>query len=110
VHCAPEDVACAAVVNDVLLLAAGVEEINRPYVVTGISTGGVGLSLYDAQRAHVIFLILSPASDPALRGDMVNELSQLYRDPAMVEQTLQARSFTEFLALIRTSTVYLQKE
>jgi hypothetical protein len=110
VHCAPEDVACAAVVNDVLLLAAGVEEINRPYVVTGISTGGVGLSLHSAQRAHVIFLILSPANDPALRGDMVSELSQLYRDPAMIEQTLQARSFTEFLALIRTSTVYLQKE
>lgn len=110
VHCAPEDVACAAVVNDVLLLAAGVEEINRPYVVTGISTGGVGLSLHDAQRAHVIFLILSPANDPALRGDMVTELSQLYSDPAMIEQTLQARSFTEFLALIRTSTVYLQKE
>lgn len=110
VHCAPEDVACAAVVNDVLLLAAGVEEINRPHVVTGISTGGVGLSLHDAQRAHVIFLILSPANDPALRGDMVTELSQLYSDPAMIEQTLQARSFTEFLALIRTSTVYLQKE
>jgi hypothetical protein len=110
VHCAPEDVACAAIVNDVLLLAAGVEEISRPYVVAGISAGGVGLSFDDTQRAHVVFLILTPANDPALRGYMVAELSQLYRDPAMIEQTLQARSFTEFLALIRTSTVYLQKE
>ena len=110
VHCAPEDVACAAIVNDVLLLAAGVEEIKRPYAVTGISTGGVGLSFDDAQRAHVVFLILTPPNDPGLRGGMVAELSQLYRDPAMIEQTLQARSFTEFLALIRTSTVYLQKE
>lgn len=110
VHCAPEDVACAAIVNDVLLLAAGVEEISRPYVVAGITTGGVGLSFDDTQRAHVVFLILTPANDPALRGYMVAELSQLYRDPAMIEQTLQARSFTEFLALIRTSTVYLQKE
>ena len=64
----------------------------------------------DEQRAHVVFLILSPKNAPAIRGDMVAELSLLYRDPAMIEQTLQARSFTEFLALIRTSTVYLQKE
>ena len=110
VHCAPSEVACAAMVNDVLLLAAGVDDISRPYVVTGLSAAGVGLSFLDTQRAHVVFLILSPKSDPALRGDMVTELSLLYRDQAMIEQTLQARNFTEFLALIRTSTVYLQKE
>jgi hypothetical protein len=110
VHCAPEDVACAAIVNGVLLLAAGLEGINRPYVVTGLSTSGVGLSFLEEERAHVVFLILSPANEPALRGDMVAELSRLYQDPAMIEQTLQARSFTEFLALIRTSTVYLRKE
>jgi Kef-type K+ transport system membrane component KefB len=110
VNCAPEDVACAAIVNDVLLLAAGVDHISRPYVVTGISTRGVGLSFMDAQRAHVVFLILSPKNEPGLRGDMVAELSLLYRDQAMIDQTLQARSFTEFLALIRTSTVYLHKE
>jgi Kef-type K+ transport system membrane component KefB len=110
VHCAPSDVACAAIVNDVLLLAAGVDDISRPYVVSGISTSGVRLSFLEEQRAHVVFLILSPKNDPALRGDMVTELSLLYRDPVMIEQTLQARSFTEFLALIRTSTVYLQKE
>ncbi len=52
--------ACAAIVNDVLLLAAGVDDISHPYVVTGISTGGVGLSFMDEQRAHVVFLILSP--------------------------------------------------
>ena len=110
VHCAPEDVACAAVVNDVVLLAAGVDDISRPYVVTGVSTSGIGMSSQDAPRAHVVFLILSPKNDPGIRGDMVAELSLLYRDPLMIEQTLQARSFTEFLALIRTSTVYLQKE
>ncbi len=110
VSCAPEDVACAAIVNDVLLLAAGVDHISQPYVVTGLSTQGVGLSFMDTQRAHVVFLILSPKNDPAIRGDMVAELSLLYRDQAMIDQTLQARSFTEFLALIRTSTVYLQKE
>ncbi len=110
VHCAPEDVACAAMVNDVLLLAAGVENIDRPYVVAGLSTGGVGLSAQDEQRAHVVFLILSPKGDPGLRGNLVAELSLLYQDPLMIEQTLQARNFTEFLALIRTSTVYLQKE
>jgi mannitol/fructose-specific phosphotransferase system IIA component (Ntr-type) len=110
VHCAPEDVACAAIVNDVLLLAAGVDDISQPYVVTGISTSGVGLSFMNEQRARVVFLILSPKNDPGIRGNMVAELSLLYQDPAMIEQTLQARSFTEFLALIRTSTVYLQKE
>ncbi|MDR2548806.1 MAG: cation:proton antiporter [Desulfobulbus sp.] len=110
VQCAPEDVACAAIVNDVLLLAAGVEEIGRPYVVVGISDGGLRLSPLDEHRVHVVFLILSPTDDPAMRGDMVTELSQLYRDPAMVEQTLQARGFTDFLALIRTSTIYLRKE
>lgn len=110
VRCGPEDVACAAIVNDVLLLAAGLEEISRPSVVTGISTGGIRLSPLDEQRVHVVFLILSPADDPALRGDMVAELSRLYSDPAMIAQTLQCRGFTEFLALIRTSTVSSQQE
>jgi len=110
VHCAPSDVACAAMVNDVLLLAAGVDDISRPYVVAGISASGVRLSFLEEQRAHVVFLILSPKNAPALRGDMVAELSSLYRDPLMIEQTLQTRSFTEFLALIRTSTISLQKE
>lgn len=110
VHCAPEDVACAAIVNDVLLLAAGVDDIVRPYVVAGLSASGVGLSVMDEQRAHVVFLILSPKNAPEIRGDLVAELSLLYRDPLMIEQTLQARSYTEFLALIRTSTVYLSKE
>jgi Kef-type K+ transport system membrane component KefB len=110
VECAPSDVACAAIVNDVLLLAAGVDDINRPYVVAGISASGIGLSFPEKQRTQVVFLILSPKNDPGLRGDLVTELSLLYRDPMMIEQTLQARSFTDFLALIRTSTVYLQKE
>ncbi len=110
VTCAPEDVACAAVVNDVLLLAAGVDNISLPSVVTGISVQGVGFNASDEERAHIIFLILSPKDDPAIRGDMVTELSLLYGDQAMIDQTLQAGSFTEFLALIRTSTVYLKKE
>jgi mannitol/fructose-specific phosphotransferase system IIA component (Ntr-type) len=103
-------VACAAIVNDVVLLAAGVDDISRPYIVTGISAQGVGLKATEAQRAHIFFLILSPKNDAEIRGDMVAELSLLYRDPLMIEQTLQARGFTEFLALIRTSTVYLKKE
>ncbi len=110
VNCAPEDVACAAIVNDVLLLAAGVEGLSQPYVVTGISTSGVGLSFMDEQRAHVVFLILSPTDAPALRGDMVAELSLLYRDQIMIDETLQARNYTEFLALIRTSSTPLLQE
>jgi mannitol/fructose-specific phosphotransferase system IIA component (Ntr-type) len=64
----------------------------------------------DEQRAYVVFLILSLKNAPEIRGDLVAELSLLYRDPLMIEQTRQARSYTEFLALIRTSTVYLSKE
>jgi hypothetical protein len=110
VNCAPEDVACSAIVKDVLLLAAGVEELGQPYVVTGISTTGIGLSSMDEQRAHVVFLILTPPDAPVIRGDMVAELSLLYRDQAMIDETLQARSYTEFLALIRTSSTPLQQE
>lgn len=90
VNCAPEDVACAAIVNDVLLLAAGVEGLSQPYVVTGISTSGVGLSFMDEQRAHVVFLILSPPMPRPCVADMVAELSLLYRDQIMIDETLQA--------------------
>ena len=110
VHCAPADVACAAMVNDVLLLAAGVEAINRPYVAVGLSRAGVGIAASEAQRVHVVFLILTPVNDPDTRGDLVGELALLYRDRFVIEQTVQARGFTDFLAVIRTSTVYLKKE
>lgn len=110
VTCAPEDVACAAIVNGVVLFAAGVENLSRPYVVTGISAQGIRLNTMETQQAHVLFLILSPKNDPDIRGDMVAELSLLFRDQYMIEQTREAKGFTEFLALIRTSTVYLKKE
>lgn len=110
VRCAPEDIACAAIVNDVALYAAGVDDIDRPYVVTGISQRGLSFNGFGRAQAQIVFLILSPKTDPGIRGDIVAELSQLYRDPAMVEQTLQTASYTGFLALIKTSAVYLHKE
>lgn len=110
VRCAPEDIACAAIVNDVVLYAAGVDDISQPFVVTGISQRGLSFNGFGRQQAQILFLILSPKADPGIRGDIVAELSQLYRDPTMVEQTLQTASYTDFLALIKTSAVYLHKE
>ena len=110
VRCAPEDIACAAIVNDVVLYAAGVDDISQPFVVTGISQRGLSFNGFGRQQAQILFLILSPKADPGIRGDIVAELSQLYRDPTMVEQTLQAVGYTDFLALIKTSAVYLHKE
>lgn len=110
VRCAPEDIACAAIVNDVVLYAAGVDDISQPFVVTGIAQRGLSFNGFGRQQAQILFLILSPKADPGIRGDIVAELSQLYRDPAMVEQTLQTVRYTDFLALIKTSTVYLHKE
>ncbi len=110
VRCAPEDIACAAIVNDVVLYAAGVDDISQPFVVTGLSQRGLSFNGFGRQQAQILFLILSPKADPGIRGDIVAELSQLYRDPAMVEQTLQTASYTDFLALIKTSAVYLHKE
>ena len=110
VRCAPEDIACAAIVNDVVLYAAGVDDISQPFVVTGLSQRGLSFNGFGRQQAQILFLILSPKADPGIRGDIVAELSQLYRDPAMVEQTLQTASYTDFLALIKTSAVCLHKE
>lgn len=106
----PEDDASPAAVNSLVLLTAETTNISRPLIVAGISAQGVKLNATEKRGVQVLFLILSPQDDPGIRDHLAAELSLLYRDPLMLEQTLQARGFTEFLALIRTSTVYLKKE
>jgi mannitol/fructose-specific phosphotransferase system IIA component (Ntr-type) len=78
-------------------------ELKEPIVAVGISEAGVDFDAPDGQPTHVVFLLVTPRADPAVQLDLSADISRLFRQPNCLECVLRARSFTEFLAAIKTA-------
>jgi K+:H+ antiporter len=91
--------------NGVALPHARIDGISRPVVAVGVSDTGIDFDAPDDKLAHVIFLILTPASDPEAQLEITAGLARLFREHGMTERVLKTTSYTEFLALVKSSTV-----
>ena len=91
--------------NGVALPHARIGRLTNTLVVVGVSDGGIDFDAPDGQLAHVIFLALTPGNDFAAQLAVASEIARLFRDGQMFERALQTRSFTDFLALIRSVNV-----
>ncbi|MGH7850937.1 MAG: PTS sugar transporter subunit IIA, partial [Thermodesulfobacteriota bacterium] len=79
--------------------------ITKPIVAVGISGMGIDFDAPDDKLAHVIFLILTPIDAPDTQLEITAELAKLFRNYGMTERVLKIKSYTEFLALVKSSTV-----
>lgn len=91
--------------NGVALPHARIEGISKPIVAVGVSDSGIDFDAPDDKPAYVIFLILTPVDAPDTQLEITAELAKLFRVFGMTERVLKIKSYTEFLALVKSSTV-----
>ena len=91
--------------NGVALPHARIEGISKPIVAIGVSDSGIDFDAPDDKPAYVIFLILTPKDAPDTQLEITAELAKLFRVFGMTEKVLKIKSYTEFLALVKSSTV-----
>jgi len=87
----------------VALPHARIDGLRAPIVAVGISAAGIDFDAPDGKPAHVIFLILTPAQDPGAQLEIAAKIARLFKTSNLLERILQARSFTDFLALINVA-------
>jgi mannitol/fructose-specific phosphotransferase system IIA component (Ntr-type) len=92
----------------VALPHARVEGLAYPLVVVGISDTGVDFDSPDGKPANVIFLVLTPDTAPESQLTIVSEIAKLFRNQTILQNVLKTRTFTDFLALIKSQTVSQQ--
>jgi mannitol/fructose-specific phosphotransferase system IIA component (Ntr-type) len=74
-------------------------------LAVGISDTGIDFDAPDDKLAHIVFLILTPASDPEAQLEITAGLARLFREHGMTERVLKTKSYTEFLALVKSLPV-----
>ncbi|HET7289288.1 MAG TPA: PTS sugar transporter subunit IIA, partial [Thermodesulfobacteriota bacterium] len=91
--------------NGVALPHARIDGISKPILAVGISDTGIDFDAPDDKLAHIVFLILTPASDPEAQLEITAGLARLFREHGMTERVLKTKSYTEFLALVKSLPV-----
>lgn len=98
---AREQIAATGIGHGVALPHLRTTEVQAPVVVVGLSEAGVDFDSPDGQPVHVIFLLITPAADPAVQLELSANISQLFRDPHSLDRVLRAENYTEFLAALK---------
>ncbi|MBX3451092.1 MAG: cation:proton antiporter [Planctomycetaceae bacterium] len=99
-----EQTAATGLGNGVAIPHARLAGLTAPVAVVGVSDAGVPFDAPDGLPAHVIFLLVTPEADRSIQLELSAEIAHLFRDPASLEKLLRAKTFTEFLAALKTST------
>ncbi len=97
-----EQLVATGVGHGLALPHARLAEIREPIVAIGISEPGIPFDAPDGQPAHIVFLLVTPLSDPSVQLDLSASIAHAFREPHCLERLLRAKNFTEFLATLRT--------
>ncbi len=100
---AREETLSTGIGHGVALPHGRIEGLREPLVVVGISEKGIDFDAPDDRLAKVIFLILTPADDFGAQLEISAELARLFRDPHILDNAIRAKSYTRFLAVMRSS-------
>ncbi|MBF0241929.1 MAG: cation:proton antiporter [Desulfamplus sp.] len=92
----------------VALPHARIRGLSSPLVVVGISETGIDFDSPDGKPANIIFLVLTPDSALESQLNIVSEIAKLFRNQAILQGTLKTKTFTDFLALIKSQAVSKQ--
>ncbi|HOD51490.1 MAG TPA: PTS sugar transporter subunit IIA, partial [Candidatus Hydrogenedentes bacterium] len=83
---------------------ARVAGVGDSMVATGFSETGVDFDAPDGMPANLIFLIITPETDPASQLELGADIARSFRNPSMLERALRTSSYTEFLALLKSAS------
>jgi Kef-type K+ transport system membrane component KefB len=99
-----EQVAATGIGNGIALPHARVAGLMQPLVVVGVSDAGLDFDAPDGQLAHIVLLLLTPEENPTAQLDLSANIAELFREPGVLEHVMRARTYTEFLAALKTLT------
>lgn len=72
------------------------------FVGLGISSDGIDFDAPDGKPAKIILMIVSPSADERVQLEIIADTARIFRNGENRAHALQAKSFTEFLALIKS--------
>ncbi|MBN8218880.1 MAG: cation:proton antiporter [Spirochaetes bacterium] len=78
--------------------------LRQPLISAGIAENGLDFRAVDHKPARVVFLVASPAGQGEQELEILEEISDTFIKPGIVELALEARDYTEFLAILKTSS------
>ncbi|MHB8865240.1 MAG: cation:proton antiporter domain-containing protein [Pirellulaceae bacterium] len=99
-----EQVVATGIGNGVAIPHAQLREIHAPVIAVGVSEAGIAFDAPDGRPAHVLFLLVTPHSDPTMQLELSAHISQAFREPHRLERVLRAANFTQLLAALRTES------
>ena len=100
-----EQITATGIGNGVAIPHARLEEISEPVVILGISEPGISFDSPDGQPAHVMILLVTPKSDPAVQLELSADIAHLFREPRCLERILRASNYTEVVAALKYGAV-----
>jgi mannitol/fructose-specific phosphotransferase system IIA component (Ntr-type) len=89
--------------NGVALPHGRIDGLTNPLIVVGLSDAGIDFDAPDGELAHVVFLVLTPRDDYSAQLELGAGIARVFREEHMLERVLRTRTFTDFLALLRSA-------
>ena len=80
------------------------DSLNGPVVAVGLSRNGIDFDAPDGLPAQLIFLILTPRDDDGAQVEILADIARTFQHEEVRQKVVEVRTFTEFLALIRTQS------
>lgn len=86
---------------------ARLERVGAPVVALGLSEAGIDFNSPDGAPARIIFLILTPRHDGGAQLEILADIARTFNEGDMRQKLLEVRSYTQFLALIKTGSSHV---
>ncbi|MBI2193615.1 MAG: cation:proton antiporter [Planctomycetes bacterium] len=96
-----EEVMPTGVGHGLALPHARIDALSKSVVAIGLSRAGIDFGSDDGQPAHIIGLLLTPKGNTSLQLELLADITRTFSDREFREKALQARNYTEFLALLK---------
>lgn len=79
--------------------------LERPLVAVGFTHQGVDFDAPDGLPARIICLIIAPHNDNGTQLEILADIAATFRSKGLTERALQSSSYTEFMALLKSTGV-----
>lgn len=97
-----ELIAATGIGHSVAIPHARLKDLKEPIVAVGTSEAGIPFDAPDGLPAHIVFLLITPQSQPEAQLELSADIAHTFREPRCQEQILRASTYTELVAALKT--------
>jgi Kef-type K+ transport system membrane component KefB/mannitol/fructose-specific phosphotransferase system IIA component len=78
--------------------------ISRSFIAVGLSDFGIDFDAPDGRDVRIIFLVISPEENHAAQLEILADIAKSFENTKLRDACLKVKSYTEFLALVKTDS------